>query len=215
MRFISLVFILALITTSVALAHGDEHAPATDAVEEEPLVCENCGMLYQPSSTKVDVVAKVDGETAGHIFATMPCLYNHVNFFWDGEAELVTVEVLDYTTYGLKEEKMIDALKAFYLYDTKKLKGTSEPYIAAFATKEALEKAKADLGGEAVDYEEVMKRLVKDASKHSHGDEAAGDDHHNGDDDHHGDNHDGDHHDEVPDDGHGDHDHGNGHGDHC
>ncbi|MCH7472237.1 nitrous oxide reductase accessory protein NosL [bacterium] len=160
MRFISLVFILALITTSVALAHGDEHAPATDAVEEEPLVCENCGMLYQPSSTKVDVVAKVDGETAGHIFATMPCLYNHVNFFWDGEAELVTVEVLDYTTYGLKEEKMIDALKAFYLYDTKKLKGTSEPYIAAFATKEALEKAKADLGGEAVDYEEVMKRLV-------------------------------------------------------
>ena len=49
--------------------------------------------------------------------------------------------MLDYNTFGTKTPKFIDGKTAWYLVGTSDLAGSMEPWIAAFATKDAATKA--------------------------------------------------------------------------
>jgi hypothetical protein len=112
--------------------------------------CENCGMFTDVSSTRVTAQVAVDGKTGDHLFVCPGCLREKLEG-WGGKAELKGFKVLDYTTFKTNHEKMIDGMDAYYLFGTKELPGSmDEPYVAAFATKEAAAKAQPKLGGDVV-----------------------------------------------------------------
>ena len=100
--------ILALLALSVAVAQ-DEERPR----------CDNCGMFWDTSPTRVEFTLKVDGKEHTHIAECFGCLHDfiHENY---GEVMPAAISVLDYATYDTKNEKMIDAFDAYYLYGTER-----------------------------------------------------------------------------------------------
>jgi hypothetical protein len=76
---------------------------------------------------------------------------------------LVRFDVLDYTTAGSPEEKMLDGGEAFYLYGTRAIPGSSAPYIAAFADENKARDAIQWLdGGASLSYGGLLKRWQAD-----------------------------------------------------
>jgi nitrous oxide reductase accessory protein NosL len=127
--------------------------------------CEQCNMYWDISSTRVEAVLKVKGNKGTHQFESMGCLYNWMHAKERDGSTVVKLSVLDYTTAGSEKEKMLDGLAATYLYDTKPLSGSMQPFIAAFADERAAELAKKTLGGKLRDYTELMESLERAARK--------------------------------------------------
>lgn len=130
----------------------------TSAFADEP-TCENCGMFWNKSVTKVSASIKVDGKSMDHKYECLNCLKDGLAFMGKG-ATLGSVKILDYNTAGTKSEKMLDARKAWFLYGTSRLKGSMPPNIAAFGTKDAAKSAQASLGGEMLDWDSMWSRLT-------------------------------------------------------
>jgi hypothetical protein len=78
----------------------------------------------------------------------------------DSNAEVKGIKVLDYTTFSAKKPLMLDATEAQYLYSTEPIPGSMAPFIAAFDGVKPALAAMDELGGEALDYEELMARLT-------------------------------------------------------
>ena len=93
------------------------------------------------STTRVNAEFKGVGS---HKFESLGCLFQSV----PGKATVTQLKVLDYATSSGKSPKMIDGKKAHYLYDTKRLKGSMAPFIAAFSFKEAATVSKKEVCGE-------------------------------------------------------------------
>jgi nitrous oxide reductase accessory protein NosL len=140
MRKLLLVLIIGLLATSAAFADAKDRPR-----------CELCNMFWDISATRVE--AGYSGGT--HKFESMGCLFQSV----DSKSDLTSIKVLDYSTASRKTPKMIDGKSAHYLYGTSKLKGSMAPFVAAFASKDAATKAKADLGGEYVTFDGLWKKL--------------------------------------------------------
>jgi hypothetical protein len=117
--------------------------------------CENCGMFTDASATTVHAMLKLDGKEGEHNFVCLGCVYEFMHDKYKGKAELAGLKMLDYNTFGTKSPKFIDGKTAWYLVGTSELPGSMEPYIAAFATKEAATKAKADLGGKLMNWKDT------------------------------------------------------------
>jgi rubrerythrin len=131
------------------------------AKEPERPRCENCGMFTDISSTNVHAMLKIDGKEAEHNFVCLECVYEFMHEKAKG-AKLTGLKVLDYTTFGTKTPQFIDGMTAWYLVGTKPLKGSMEPYIAAFATKDAATKAKKTLSGELKNYTDTWATFAAD-----------------------------------------------------
>lgn len=136
--------------------------------------CENCGMYTDVSTTNVKAMLKINGKTAEHNFVCLGCVHEYMEGKAAGKAELVSLKVLDYNTFGTKTPKFVDGKTAWYLVGTKDLKGSMEPFIAAFAGKDAATKAKATLGGELMNWNDTWAGVTADEGGHEHG--SAGDD---------------------------------------
>ncbi|MCH7472238.1 nitrous oxide reductase accessory protein NosL [bacterium] len=154
MRIASVITFILLLATAGAFAQE-----ATEAEEEERPACENCGMFWDTSPTRVSVTIKADEKEEEHIFECMSCTHTGlVEIYGDG-VELASLQVLDYATFGAEEETMIDGMKAFYLYGVERLKGSMPPYIAAFASEDAAKESQKELGGELLDFAGVKAKF--------------------------------------------------------
>lgn len=122
---------------------------AADKQAERPR-CAECGMFADSSSTRIQAELTAQGKTTAREFCSAGCLHGVLES-GAGKTALKSIKVLDYSSFGSKTPQMIDGLTAFYLYDTKPLRGSMLPAIAAFAGKQAALKAKPELGGELLE----------------------------------------------------------------
>jgi nitrous oxide reductase accessory protein NosL len=144
-----------LICTALLLAFG----LVAQAKEPQRPRCENCGMFTDVSPTNVHAMLKINGKEAEHNFVCLGCVYEFMHEKVKGEAKLTGLKVLDYKTFGTKTPKFIDGMTAWYLVGTKPLDGSMEPYMAAFASKDAAAKAQKTLGGEVKNYKDTWATL--------------------------------------------------------
>jgi hypothetical protein len=139
---IAALLLLALLTTA-ALAQGDDK-PARKR-------CELCNMYIDISTTRIEAEYKTGGKSAVHNFESLGCLYQT-----QPDAKAISkLRILDYSA-----NKLIDGKTATYLYGTKRLKGSMAPFIAAFGSKDAATKAKAELGGDVMNFNAVWSKLA-------------------------------------------------------
>jgi NosL len=133
----------------------------TSALAAEEPTCENCGMFWNKSESKISASIKQGAKSADHKYECFNCLKEGLAGLGKG-ATLGAVKIVDYPTVGTKSEKLIDARKAWFLYGTSRLKGSMAPYIAGFGTKDAATKAKATLGGEVLDWDGMWGKLTSE-----------------------------------------------------
>jgi nitrous oxide reductase accessory protein NosL len=131
------------------------------AAEDEAPRCDNCGMFFEKSPTRVSATIDLEDESYTHIFECFGCLHDFVHENY-GEVMPSELSVLDYNTFATDGETMLDAFEAFYLFDTERIKGSMAPYVAAFADEEAAKAAQETLGGELTDFA-GMKKLMMNA----------------------------------------------------
>jgi len=176
-----------LVPQRAAVESGAEQVSAMAAApaeETEPIRCETCGMFYEKSPTQIIAYFNEEGakKPVGHYFESLGCVFDYM---LDEEIPDMpaSMEVLDYETFGTDKLVMLDSEEAFYLYDTKRLKGSMAPFIATFKTEKAALAAQKDIGGELKSFIEVHKLMLKEkgiegAAAHSaggHGNAAAAD----------------------------------------
>lgn len=159
MKYLSTVLITGLISGLLLISMAI-------AEEGEKPRCDECGMFFENSATRL-TASLLDGEdTVNAKFESLGCLHNFVHANHP-EAELTKLSILDYGAYSSGEVEYLDGFKAYYLFDTERLKGSMAPFIAAFASKKAAESAQEALGGDLVDFagmRELMAELMEDAA---------------------------------------------------
>lgn len=159
------VFAMLMITGS-AFAQTDD--------TEDAKQCYFCGMYWDKSSTRSEMVLTVDGETDSYPFESIGCAFNAMKEMKADGAKEVKVEsatILDYSTYGTDAEMMVDAGKAWYLVGTSKLPGSMGPFVAAFGAKDVAIQMKKKMGGELMNHDEMAEHMMGDDKKmEGHGD---------------------------------------------
>ncbi|GEM_PF-2271813 len=149
---------MRLVLTAMAMALA--MASLAMAEEQERPVCENCGMFWDVSPTAVEAAIEVEDETVTHRFECLGCLHDYVHEYY-GEVQPKTLSIVDYSTFGTEDVRMIDAFKAYYLFDTERIKGSMAPYTAAFADEDNAAAAQETLGGELVDFMGMQALMMK------------------------------------------------------
>ena len=122
--------------------------------------CENCGMYWEKSPTRIDMSIEVDGKAHQHKFECFGCMHDfiHENY---GEVMPQSIQVLDYSTFGTDKPVMLDAFKAYYLNGTDPIKGSMAPFVAAFSTEEAASAHQEEMGGEVIDFKQMKQAMMK------------------------------------------------------
>lgn len=164
-------FLIALM--SMLLIAG--HAFAQD---DEPVRCDTCGMFWERSSTRAQMELNVDGKKGLYHFESLGCVFNKMAELKEGGAKEIKVAnamILDYSTFGTDNERMLDPHEAWFLVGTSRLKGSMGPFIAAFASKDAASAMQEELGGELMDHDAMAAHMVGDDKDRKHdGHEGAG-----------------------------------------
>jgi nitrous oxide reductase accessory protein NosL len=113
-------------------------------------------MSWDASPTSLKVMLK--GDSKPHYFESMACLFQSTD-----RVKLEKVRVTSYTISGSGVDgvpgELIDAFKAHYLYDTKRIPHSMPPFIAAFKSKDAALKAQKELGGDYATFDRVWSKL--------------------------------------------------------
>lgn len=128
-----------------AAAEPMSEDPAAQVAYDQDVRCAYCGMFADKSGSHA-VAQWSDGSQTHH--DCWDCLLNY------GTEEGLTLKGATVVEYGspLSGPRWLDAGQAWYLYETKAIKGSMPPYVAAFADRAAAEGAQAELGGEVVDF---------------------------------------------------------------
>ncbi|MCC7479382.1 nitrous oxide reductase accessory protein NosL [bacterium] len=150
MRYLVLLIGLVLALAGLQTAFAES--------KERPR-CENCGMFTDISSTHSLASITLNGKTSEHSFVCLECVFNKLEE-WGDKATLKSIKVLDYDTAAAKERKYLEVSKAWFLYDTSKLKGSMPVYTAAFSSKKAAEAARKELGGTLMQWTELKPKLL-------------------------------------------------------
>jgi hypothetical protein len=138
------------------VAPGEDAAVMTDDASQQAQAalgvdltaearCAYCGMFAHKSESRI-VAQWVDGSVTQH--DCWDCAFSY------GTEEGLGFEGAQVAAYGgsLAEPRMLDAAEAWYLYDTRQIKGSMPPYVAAFDSRAAAEAAQPGLGGGVVDF---------------------------------------------------------------
>ena len=80
------------------------------------------------------------------------CVFNYAE---DGNTEFDYALVKLYNS-SLEQPEWLRADQAVYLFDTEPIRGSMPPFIAAFASRDAAEQAAGEIGGEVMNYEELV-----------------------------------------------------------
>jgi rubrerythrin len=138
-------------------------ATAADNKKPRPR-CEYCGMYSDISSTRIEAKVKEGAKSSTYIFESIGCLHGQLAD-WGNKAKLESFKMLDYVTFETDAEKLLDGQKALYLYGTKSLDGSMEPYIAAFLTEGAAKAAQKKLGGQLIKGSDLVFKRLDAAAK--------------------------------------------------
>jgi len=124
---------------------GDSSLLADPHLHDHDLNCAYCGMFSEKSLSH-SVAQWSDGSHTHH--DSWGCLFSY------GQNAALALEDAVVLKHGSTPEEpvWIAAQQAWFLYDTKKIKGSMPPFVAAFETKAAAQAAKAELGGEVLDF---------------------------------------------------------------
>lgn len=128
-----------------AAAEPMSEEPAAQVAYDPDVRCSYCGMFAARSGSYA-IAQWSDGSQTHH--DCWDCLLNY------GVEEGLTLSGATVVEHGSAQDspRWLDAEQAWYLYDTKAIKGSMPPYVAAFADRAAAEGAQAELGGEVVDF---------------------------------------------------------------
>jgi len=134
------------LSSMLASFHAAKAPPAQAAAaattETQHIPCPYCGMNADQSEATVSAM----WQGGSGSFDSFDCLFNYLK---EQHVRLDSATVKQYDA----QSETVDVQKAYYLYDTKKtIEGSMPPNVAAFATKDAANKAKAAMGGTLLDY---------------------------------------------------------------
>jgi hypothetical protein len=124
---------------------GDNSLLADPHLHDHDLSCAYCGM-FSDKSLSHSVAQWSDSSHTHH--DGWDCLFRY------GQDSGLVLEDAAVLKHGSTPEEpvWIAAKEAWFLFDTKKIKGSMPPFVAAFETKAAAQAAKAELGGEVLDF---------------------------------------------------------------
>jgi len=125
----------------LAAANGDRSAS-----------CPRCGMFAGKSYTEV-VAQWADGSITHH--DSWVCVFGWAK---DKGLTLKNAAVLEHGATPAAP-KWLAASSAAFVYDTKSIKGSMSPFVAAFATKEAASSAQTSDGGQLTDWEGLKQKF--------------------------------------------------------
>lgn len=152
-------------------------APADTAVSEEreappqdeklkDVKCVVTGLPWLESSTRVEAILRVDGQRLRGRFLSLAYMLIQYKLLQEEGSDVVieTVSVLDFSTFGTDYERMVpvadDWSNIVFIATDTPLKGSREPYYAAYSTVEDTKAGLERLGGKVLSYEALMKRLL-------------------------------------------------------
>jgi hypothetical protein len=122
---------------------------------------------WDTSSTRVEAIFRVDGRRLRAKFLSLPYMLIEYKLLEEDnhEVEIESVSVLDFPSFGSGSERMIPINEEWdniaFLSTDSQLQGTKRPYYAAFSDPTELEQFQKQLGGKAMTYEGVLKKLLR------------------------------------------------------
>jgi len=122
--------------------------------------CETCRRYTDTSPSRMMAYIEV-GRHVKKLDAC--CLFCLIEMLEDQKYEPSFIYVVDYATFDTDEQMPLDAFNAWYLYDCEV--GDEEksncPYVYAFATEAIAEEYQEELGGEVLDWEDVVECVTE------------------------------------------------------
>lgn len=120
--------------------------------------CEVCGRYTDTSPSRIRATLRIKR----HDFSIDVCSWLcYAERLEEGEYEVRSVQVPDYDTLEDEYPVILNATHASYLYGTSgDADKTSEPFVLAFASKRAAEKARETLEGELLDWDSLEARIT-------------------------------------------------------
>jgi hypothetical protein len=152
---------------STAVAGQDTDVAIEKSTEEAKAIkCVVTGLPWMESSTRVEAIFKVDGQRLrGRFLSPVYMMIQYQALKDEGsDVEIESVLLLDFATFGTDSERMValadDWSNVVFIASDVPLKGSKEPYYAAFSTVEDTKEGVKRLGGKVLSYEALMKRLL-------------------------------------------------------
>ncbi|MEZ5338842.1 MAG: heavy metal-binding domain-containing protein [bacterium] len=139
--------------------------------EDEPIRCDHCGMFWEKSSTRMTMQLEIDGKPQDFHFESIGCAFSNFGELMENgatEVKVLDAQILDYPSFGTKNEQMTKAFDAWFLVDTTKLKGSMAPWIAAFASKDTAMEMQESMGGELMDHDHLAAYMQGDSEEMNH-----------------------------------------------
>lgn len=132
---------------------------SAQAVLERPH-CEVCRRFADTSPCRMQVTLVFGRHAEALDLCSVRCFCELMEGF--DEDQLRSVLVVDHATLALKQPLMQSVKRATFLYGTSgDEQKTREPYVLAFTSESDAEKAKEDLGGDLMNWEEVREVVVQ------------------------------------------------------
>ena len=131
----------------------------SSALDQRPL-CPVCRRYADKSPQSCTALLLLGGRHPKQITAcSLFCLFETLEQY-EAEPELITIA--NYDTVGDDFVQQLNVIQATYLFEAKGDPELShEPYIYAFANKDAAKAAQKELGGELLEWEAVRQRCIK------------------------------------------------------
>ncbi|GEM_PF-2516134 len=123
-------------------------------------ICQVCRRFTDTSPGRAQAAVKIDRHTKTLDGCSLFCLLEQLE---DYENEPIWIQVLDYPSFGTDEQLVLRAKHAVYLYDAESgdVEKTQLPFIYAFASEDDAEGYQDELGGELLEWEQVLEQVLE------------------------------------------------------
>lgn len=122
-------------------------------------ICDVCRRYTDTSPGRAQAAVKVDRHTKTLDSCGLFCLLEQLE---DYEEEPLWIQVVDYPSFGTDQQLVLRAKRAVYLYDAESgnVEKTQPPFVYAFASDSDAEDYQDELGGELLEWEDVLEQLL-------------------------------------------------------
>jgi hypothetical protein len=121
--------------------------------------CEICGRYIDKSPSRIRATERIGKHGLEINVCSVFCYAERLE---DLKGEIISAQVVDSTTLEDEAPVMLSTGKAAYLYGTSgDAEKTAEPFILAFASKQAAESARKTTGGELLNWDDVLAKCQK------------------------------------------------------
>lgn len=150
---------MPLAAALLVLLFGPGQARGTMPGEPRPH-CEVCRRFWDTSDARIELSMKFSHTVRSYRVCSLFCYGEFMEDYPDKEPE--SVMIVNHATLGDELPGRLRLEKARFLYDAEgDYEKTAEPFTYAFATEEQAEEAREELGGELLDYDEMLERITE------------------------------------------------------